>query len=338
MRILDWLRKNKESQTQTSSSESEARTEEIEVKKKLFGGKEEYIGGRKLTGEFLADIQRLARDYTLDDLKKYLKIAREKYKEKKEYGELFTKILFATILKVGGINSEYIHGHSQRRIILNDDIITRIAEELYTDKETAKKMAYAWREKLNEWIRNLYVVGDLYPGYGWSSFTYLVDHFSSLRRKMEEETKERLSILEKDINRLLKAYKEKNLEDRPYLYTKKRRVRLDSAVQYLMGKLEEVEMSDYTNQQIRERLGELKNKLQEIYRGIHELYQSQSKEENKGAKILIISLLTFTAISLFLYFKNYNAFVSFLNNISSFMIGFVLLVILLILYIVWRNF
>jgi KaiC/GvpD/RAD55 family RecA-like ATPase len=202
MRILDWLiRKNKESKTKVSPIEietkTETKTEEIEVKKKLLGKKEEYIEGRKLTGAFLTDVQLLAMDYTLDDLKRYLRITREKYEEKKEYGELFTKILFATILKVGAIKIEDIedaYGHKQKRVILNDDLITRIAEELYTDKKTARKMAYVVRDKLYEWIIKLYLFSDYYPGYGysWSIFTNLVDYFSSLRKKMEEETQRKL--------------------------------------------------------------------------------------------------------------------------------------------------
>ena len=163
----------------------------VEVKSKLFGlKKEEYVGGRKLTGEFLADVQRLSLEYEEEELIGYLGAAREKYLQNKKYGELFTKLLFATVLRMGGIESYFSLKDYRRKIRVRSDVVEELAQKFYKDKE-AKNVARKWVQCLYNWIINLYTIGDTYPGYGWSSFTWLVDYFSYLRKKNEEGSKEK---------------------------------------------------------------------------------------------------------------------------------------------------
>jgi hypothetical protein len=161
-------------------------SEAIEIRKKLFGlRKEEYINGKKLSGDFLVDVQYLTKSYDIRTLKRYLKVAVERYENgEKEYRDLVGKLFTASLLKIGGIVSRY---ENQRRIIdIRREAIETLAKELYSD-ENLIKMTSAWENSIRNWIINLYVVGDFFPGYGWSSFTALVDELTLNYQKKKEE-------------------------------------------------------------------------------------------------------------------------------------------------------
>jgi len=181
---------------------------DVEVKKRLFGlRKEEYVGGEKLPGvTFLADVQHLATKYELDELKNYLKKSFNEYLKNKEYGELFTKLLFATIMKSGGIETYYSMITQSISMRVRDDVVKKIAGELFKERDEAERMASIWEKKMYEWIRNLYAVGDFYPGHGWSSFTALVHYFAELRKEKEREAERRLSSLKEQVDRMIEKY------------------------------------------------------------------------------------------------------------------------------------
>jgi hypothetical protein len=177
--------------------------EAIEIRKRLFGlRREEYINGKKLSGDFLADVQYLTKNYDLRTLKRYLKLAAGRYENgEKEYRDLVGKLFTASLLKMGGIVSKY---ENQRRFLnIRRGAIEALAKELYSD-ENLIKMTLAWEKSIRNWIINLYVVGDFLPGYGWSSFTALIDELTLNYQKKKEE-----------LSRLLEESKNvaKNIED-----------------------------------------------------------------------------------------------------------------------------
>jgi hypothetical protein len=161
-------------------------SEAIEIRKKLFGlRKEEYINGKRLSGDFLVDVQYLTKNYDLKTLKRYLKVAVERYENgEKEYRDLVGKLFAASLLKMGGIVSKY---ENQKRFLnIRRGAIEALAKELYSD-ESLIKMISAWENSIRNWIINLYVTGDFLPGYGWSSFTALVDELTLNYQKKKEE-------------------------------------------------------------------------------------------------------------------------------------------------------
>jgi hypothetical protein len=161
-------------------------SEAIEIRKKLFGlRKEEYIDGKRLSGDFLVDVQYLIKNYDLKTLKRYLKVAAGRYENgEKEYRELVGKLFAASLLKMGGIVSKY--ENEKRTINIRRGVIETLAKELYSD-ENLIKMTSAWENSIRNWIINLYVVGDFLPGYGWSSFTALIDELTLNYQKKKDE-------------------------------------------------------------------------------------------------------------------------------------------------------
>jgi|GEM_PF-4076850 hypothetical protein len=161
-------------------------SEAIEIRKKLFGlRKEEYIDGKRLSGDFLVDVQYLTKSYDIKTLKRYLKVAVERYENgEKEYRDLVGKLFAASLLKIGGIANTY---ENQKRIInIRREAIETLAKELYSD-ENLIKMTSAWENSIRNWIINIYVVGDFSPGYGWSSFTALIDELTLNYQKKKDE-------------------------------------------------------------------------------------------------------------------------------------------------------
>ena len=60
-------------------------SEAIEIRKRLFGlRKEEHIDGKRLSGDFSADVQYLAENYDPKTLERYLKVAVERYENGKK--------------------------------------------------------------------------------------------------------------------------------------------------------------------------------------------------------------------------------------------------------------
>ena len=255
----------------------------VKVKSKLFGlKKEEYIGGRKLTGEFLADVQYLSLNYSPKKLKKYLREAREKYLQMKEYGKLFTKLLFAYIMKIGAVKS-YLDGH-QIKITVDSKKIEELARELCRKGENPSQVARNWEKSLYAWITNLYAVGDFYPGYGWSSFISSIDRLNTDYQKK----KEGLSQLMEDCRRL-----RLNVEN--FIFTLKSGERAKRYKPYIEGKPRDVQQNiieKIVEEMIEERdklaidIAELKYKIEEICEEIGEKPQPYTKELEEALDLL----------------------------------------------------
>jgi len=151
----------------------------IEVRRRLFRRSEVYVGGRRLSGEFLYDIQTLAQNHTPRELISLLLAARERYEEGSIFKELYTKILFATLLKLGAARSRLENG---RRVV---DVRREVIEELGRFVGESEETIRGWERAFGDWIRNVYVVGDFYPGYGWSSLTFLIDQYTFTPQRYE---------------------------------------------------------------------------------------------------------------------------------------------------------
>jgi len=164
----------------------------VEVKYSLLGlRREEYVDGRKLSGDTLFDVLYLATSYNLKRLKKYLEFAAERYKSGDGgYRELVGKLFAASLLRMGGVDIRY--DHQRIVVIIKRQPMEILLKKVYKDENKVKEKYLDWRRVVENWIINTYVNGDLYPGFGWSSFVKVVE---DLNRRVREKEAELLRLI-----------------------------------------------------------------------------------------------------------------------------------------------
>jgi hypothetical protein len=125
-------------------------------------------------------------------LKEKFRAVGEKYikENKKEYGELFTKLLFALAFKEGGVYFEK-KGEETYTYISKDTFnsLVNMIKDIYKEKlgkpdaeKYLESVSEKWRETLVNWIRNMYAIG----GLEYEKLRELINYST---KKREERTK-----------------------------------------------------------------------------------------------------------------------------------------------------
>jgi len=146
---------------------------------------------KQYKGGVLEDIEDLIKVDT-DYLKEKFRAVGEKYikENKKEYGDLFFKLLFTLAFKEGGVYFE--KKGKETYIYVSKDTFNSLAnmiKDIY--KEKPESAAEKWRGTLVNWIRNMYAIG----GLEYAKLRELINYSTKKREEQSKKTYTTASVL-----------------------------------------------------------------------------------------------------------------------------------------------